>query len=144
MSRISPENILYCKMHVQVWDLIVVGAGVAGAALAHTQGLVRHRTYCAYCHLPAIINLSTNICFHLIFAGWSPSAGFGKMFRSTRPNSWGAPSTRRVFDAEEDELGELHGRYRRTRGLRIWLVQGWQTCMCEVSHGRIFRGCAWP
>jgi hypothetical protein len=36
--RLDPE-----KHNTQVWDLIVVGAGVAGAAVAYRQAMVRER-----------------------------------------------------------------------------------------------------
>ena len=34
----------------QVWDLVVVGAGIAGSALAYSQGQVRMLTTC--CSIP--------------------------------------------------------------------------------------------
>ena len=40
----SPLIIIHSpSVSLQVWDIVIVGAGIAGCALAHTQGKVRER-----------------------------------------------------------------------------------------------------
>ena len=55
------ESLMLKNPCSQVWDLVVVGAGIAGSALAYSQGQVPHAMMCSKCKLSST-RKSTTTC----------------------------------------------------------------------------------
>ena len=116
---------------LQVWDLVVVGAGVAGSALAFSQGKVRSMSFW-FCVASAVVNKVD--CPE---AGGAARIAAGARPVRARPHSRGAAAAGRLPHVAEAWTRLLLRRNRLAESFWLLHVHGWQEGQGRLSVGGI-------